>query len=384
MLSFLIRRTSLIAVIMSLLFIYVSSNANAQETDVGQTSILFYGSVDVSAFYNHTNKTITGKAPIDSFDIGVNTEDTLFGAKFNYLKISALLELHPSDSFEDVFRRYFVSYNFTDDLSLTLGKNYTPSRYSEHFPQYAMNANQLMSFGTIAEIRAPLASVSWKGLTFAVIMEGEPNVNTTEFPTDLFQESQFLPRFEASYFLQSDNYDFKVYGGYSNYQFRFYTAPDSDFYNTHNIDSYHIGVGGMYDFGLVYIAASLFAGQNLSIWGGVYDINKTFTDTEPFYNRKERQFDSVFTISGALALGFEFNSLLKAHIGGGYTVSSRTLFERGQPSAQYSAFINMPITLTEYFEIIPEISIVEQSSNTNGAYAGAEYYGGIYFRAKIN
>ena len=175
MLSFLIRRTSLIAVIMSLLFIYVSSNANAQETDVGQTSILFYGSVDVSAFYNHTNKTITGKAPIDSFDIGVNTEDTLFGAKFNYLKISALLELHPSDSFEDVFRRYFVSYNFTDDLSLTLGKNYTPSRYSEHFPQYAMNANQLMSFGTIAEIRAPLASVSWKGLTFAVIMEGEPD-----------------------------------------------------------------------------------------------------------------------------------------------------------------------------------------------------------------
>ncbi len=384
MLSFLIRRTSSIAIIMLLLFIYVSNNANAQETDSSKTDILFYGSVDVSGFYTHSNEAITGKAPIDSFDIGMNTDDTLFGAKFNYLKISALLELHPSDSFEDVFRRYFVSYNFTDDLSLKLGKDYTPSRYSEHFPQYAMNANQLMSFGTIAEIRAPLASVSWNGLTFAVIMAGEPNVNFGTFPSELFQETQFLPRFEASYFLQSDNYDFKVYGGYSNYQFRFYPAPDSEFYNSRNIDSYHLGVGGMYDFGLVYIAASLFTGQNMSIWGGVYDINLTFTDTEPLYDSRKREFDSIFTISGALALGFEFNSLLKAHIGGGYTVSSRTLFERGKPSSQYSAFINMPITVTKYFEIIPEVSIVEQPLNTNGKYAGAVFYGGVYFRAKIN
>lgn len=394
MLCFLIRRISSIAIIMSLLFIYVSNNANAQEVkpnnvnaqevELSDTNILFYGSLDVSGFYSHRNEAITGKAPIDSFDIGINTDDTIFGAKFNYLKISALLELHPSDSFEDVFRRYFVTYNFTDDLSLKLGKDYTPSRYSEHFPQYAMNANQLMSFGTIAEIRAPLASVSWKGLTFAVIMAGEPNVNFGGFPLELFQETQFLPRFEASYFLQSENYDFKVYGGYSNYQFRFYPAPDSDFYNSKNIDSYHIGIGGMYDFGLVYVAVSLFAGQNLSVWGGLYDINLSFTDTEPLYDRKKKQFDSIFTISGAVALGFEFNSLFKAHIGGGYTISTRTLFNSGKPSAQYSAFINMPITITKYFEIIPEISIVEQPLNTSGSYAGAEYYGGVYFRAKIN
>ncbi len=406
MLCFLIRRVSLITIIMSLFFIHTSTNANAQEiessdtnieeiepryskvnvqgAEVSKTNILFYGNVDVSAFYTHKNRAITGKAPIDSFDIGINTEDTLFGVKFNYLKISALLELHPSDSFEDVFRRYFVSYNFTDDLSLKLGKDYTPSRYSEHFPQYAMNANQLMGFGTIAEIRASLASVSWKGLTFAVIMAGEPNVSFGGFPPELFQETQFLPRFEASYFLQSDNYDFKVYGGYSNYQFRFYPAPDSEFYNSRNIDSYHLGIGGMYDFGLVYIAGSLFAGQNISIWGGLYDINRNFTDTEPVYDRREREFDSILTISGALALGFEFNSLLKAHIGGGYTVSTRTLFESGKPSSQYSAFINMPITVTQYFEIIPEISVVEQPLNSSGVYSGAEFYGGVYFRAKIN
>jgi len=356
-------------------------SANAFALELPDLEMSFYGQLHVSGFYVEQDRTLTGKAGVGDFNLTLH-DYSRFGANFKMGDFTGVIELQPKGD-ADAFRRYFITYNIGEDIALTIGKDWTPSGYSTYFTQYAYSNNALWAYGTIYDMRLPQIRFDWEGFSIAVVSAGSALLNydfmNNTAIANYTQDASFLPRFEVAYAKYGENYDYKIYAGYANYSIQFSTGGNWNDPLNSSINSYHAGIGGYYDFGPVYVSATVFAGQNMEIWGAFGD-NINF---KPVLNGNGLIFDPVLTIGGAAMVGVPILDNLKMTGGGGYMLGSHTSLKSGKPISQYSVFLNMPITVGKYLQIIPEVSYFEDTRDAAGEYAGAMLFAGVYFFAKF-
>ena len=339
--------------------------------------ISFYGQIDMSFFYKHNNDKNSGFQDTDRFSLHLVETETLFGAEFNYEKLSGVLELQPVNSI-DIFKRYFATYNFLDDLSLTVGKDWTLAGYSEYFTQYSDDYNALWRYGTLIEQRLPQLRLTWKNLSFAVIWADDPEFDMDDYSESIFQLTNYIPRFELAYRYESDDFIYKIYAGYAGYNMNIKESLSWDSYSSAYLQSFYVGAGAMYDFGRVYISMNVFMGTNLAIWGGMADKNWDTESYLPKYIDTSDSFTYVGTLGIATSIGIRIIDILELTFGGGYTTSSHDSITLNGGPIQFSAYINLPITIGENFYVIPEIAYYEQTADQFKRYTGSDFFAGVY------
>lgn len=339
--------------------------------------ISFYGQIDMSFFYKHSNDEKSGFKDSDRFSLSLVEAETLFGVEFNYEKLSGVLELQPVNS-ADMFKRYYVTYSFLDDLSLTVGKDWTLAGYSEYFTQYSDEYNALWRYGTLIEQRLPQLRLTWKNLSFAVIWAEDPEFDTDSYSPSIFQLTNYMPRFELGYRYEHDNFIYKIYAGYAGYNMKIKQSVGWDIYENAYLQSFYVGAGAMYDFGRVYISMNVFMGTNLAIWGGLADKNWDTENYLPRYLDTSSSFSYVGSLGIAASMGIRIIDIMELTFGGGYTTSSHDTITLNGGPIQFSAYINLPITVAENFYIIPEIAYYEQTADRYQRYVGSDFFAGVY------
>ena len=337
----------------------------------------FYGQIDMSFFYKHNNDKNSGFKDTDRFSLNLVKTETLFGTEFNYEKLSGVLELQPVDS-SDIFKRYFVTYNFLDDLSLTIGKDWTLAGFSEFFTQYSDDYNALWRYGTLIEQRLPQIRLTWRNLSFAIIWADDPEFDLDGHPPSIFQLNNYIPRFEIAYRYERNNFIYKIYAGYAGYNIKVKQSVSWDNYESAYLQSFYVGAGMMYDFGRVYLSMNVFMGTNLAIWGGMADKNWDLKDYLPIYLDTGDSFTYVGTLGVAASMGIRIIDMLELTLGGGYTTSAHESITLNSGPVQFSAYINLPIMINEHFYIIPEIAYYEQTADKYKRYVGSDFFVGVY------
>ncbi len=339
--------------------------------------ISFYGQIDMSFFYKHNNEPNSGFHNTDRFSLNLVETETLFGAEFSYNKLSGVLELQPVAS-ADIFKLYYATYNFLDDLSLTIGKDWTLAGFSEYFTQYSDGYNALWRYGALIEQRLPQLRLTWKNFSFAVILASDPEFDMDSYSPTIFQLNNYIPRFELAYRYERDNFIYKIYAGYAGYNMKVKQSISWDIYDTAYLQSFYIGAGVMYDFGRVYISMNVFMGTNLGIWGGLADKNWDTENYLPRYIDTSSSFTYVGSLGVAASMGIRLIDIIELTFGGGYTTSSHDSITLNGGPVQFSAYINLPISIAENFYLIPEIAYYEQTADKYHRYVGSDFFAGVY------
>ena len=366
----------LLLIIIIYMFTFLTT-VHADELPVQKSDISFYGQIDMSFFYKHNVDINSGFQDTDRFALDLVKTETLFGAEFNYEKLSGVLELQPVDS-SDIFKRYFATYNFLDDLSLTVGKDWTLAGFSEFFSQYSDDYNALWRYGTLIEQRLPQIRLTWKNLSFAIIWADDPEFNIDGYSESIFQLTNYIPRFELGYRYESDNFIYKIYAGYAGYNMKIKQSVSWNQYESAYLQSFYVGAGAMYDFGRVYMSMNVFMGTNLAIWGGMADKNWDTGAYLPKYIKSSSSFTYVGTLGVAASMGIRIIDMLELTFGGGYTTSSHESITLNDGPIQFSAYINLPIAINDNFYIIPEIAYYEQTADQFKRYFGSDFFAGVY------
>jgi hypothetical protein len=236
-------------------------------------------------------------------------------------------------------RKLYGTWNFGSG-ELLVGQNYTPmvAFYSDQ----VWNSDEgLLSYGDLYGGRQPMLQVKMKNFKVALI---KPSTSGLVNPTD-----KMIPKIEGSYQMQLDKLTLDFFAGIN--------TVEED--NDHDVDSFALGAGGIYNMGPLTLKAKIHIAQNpgnygLSGWGNC----RYYTDGDDS--------ESV----GAIVVG-------------NYKMSDKMTLQAGWGGAWHDCgdnedkiaaiYVQAKLDMAPGFFIVPEVGFIDRDDLGDVTYFGAKW-----------
>lgn len=349
----------------------------------------FYGSARMQTFWNHhdygdlaTGAAVPGLGPAAYGQAGTvagdqDDDDDLvwdfqsssrLGARVKADKVSGRIELAlPSANTHDgnvQTRLMYGVWKFADNMSLKVGKDYTPT--SQFISAQTFHEDiGLLGMGTTYGRRPGQVSLQIGGFELAVI---QPNSGSTFAGGDT---DEWLPKFEAGFRMPLGMFSFGVMGG-----FQTFTVDDNGGAVTDDVDitSYILGADIGVNIGAFYIKAAGSWGQN---WTNARWNDLTYTSNAGAgaVLTGGDDTDDCMSWQAALVLGFKFSSDLAFEVGGGYRNDDNDAADN--EDEVWAAYVNATIALAPGVWLVPEVGYIDYMDSNTDVDQGYEWYAGL-------
>jgi hypothetical protein len=347
----------------------------------------FYGSARMATFYKSTNEKDVGDKFTDlQWDLQGNSR---LGANVKADHIKGQVELglngtrngggSGTDSLTSdgadgsvTTRRIYGTWNFGAG-SLKVGKDYTP--VSKFVSAQAFDGDAgLIGYGAPYGGRPGQIALSFGGFDLALVTPKiDANLEDPETGTDANgQAKRIIPKIEASWGMAFDAWNFDLFGGYQYYSIKnvdSLTNPGDT--NDISIDSYIMGVSGMFNFGPAFVGAQFQYGQNLgnARWSGGQGQTTAQWDGDDDTN-------DVVSYGGILIAGMKVSDMLSFEGGIGYIVDDPNEAPNNfdEKDKAYNVYLMSTIALAPGVYIVPEVGYQEFGNNPEDDDKGNRFY----------
>lgn len=300
----------------------------------------FYGIAKLRTFVNELDN--KGKAP-DTLNYDHYLYDnSKIGAR---VRVNETLRARFEYGIEGEVRKLWGEWKFAG-ARLKVGQDYTPV-----YMDYCLE-----EYGGLSGGRRPMIQLTFKGFKIAAI---QPRAK--KFGTSGVAARTPLPKLEASYNKDIDNFSFEVAGGINAYEL---VGQNK----TYKINAYILGLGAELRLNRAYFAGNIYTGQNLTPYGMIIatDGNPAITDGQL---RNNRGF-------GFVLLGrYYFNE--KWMVEAGFGQQESCLEQAPSTDDVQACYILSKINLIENFCLIPEIGLIDQRHDAMGNKGSRTFYYGI-------
>ena len=306
----------------------------------------FYGSARMETFITDTDN---GTSSTTEFSEELQSNARI-GAKVTVSdSINARFEYGSKSSGVNL-RQLWGEWNFGKG-SLLVGQTYTPI-YATYSATVFDSGRGLEKYGAISASRQPMIRLSFGGLQLAAV-EPESKVLTGTTTSETH-----MPKLEAGYTMKFNSGSVKCVAGYNTYELD----------NTHDVDSWVVGIGGKFEFGPAFLAGSVYTGQNL----GPYGFKNSPADDPKISGGTVVDNESV---GYTFIAGYKVNDMVTLEAGYGYTESE--MDESGSKEDDASQYyLQAKLTLGTGVYIVPEIGFVDEGKDSTGAQEDEiTYYG---------
>jgi len=309
----------------------------------------FYGSARIMTWYQDVD---TNTAARDTTNLTHTMQgNSRIGARVNVSdELTARFEYGTGVN----VRILYGEWNFGAGKML-VGQTYSPLNmfYSS---QVFMADEGLLSTGGVYSGRHPMVRFTFGDFKIALV---EP-ANATVGPFAVGE--QVIPKIEASYRFNAENWHVAVQGGYNTYEIvRAATTLD--------VDSYIAAIGAGLDAGAFYVGANLWFGQNVGNYGlynapaddaGIDAVGRNVIDNDAF--------------GYLLTVGYTFNDMF--YVEAGYSAAEAELDTAGATSDEITSFyVQTNITLAPGVFVVPEIGMIdnEEANTSETLYYGLKW-----------
>ncbi|UCF91403.1 MAG: hypothetical protein JSW39_24535 [Desulfobacterales bacterium] len=344
----------------------------------------FYGSARMKTFWVDRDY---GDGPNDA---GNDDEDadlqwdlqgnSRIGAKVKAESVSGQFELGlKGDGAGDLdvgTRRIYGVWDFGAG-KLKVGKDYTP--ISQFISGQIFDDDLgLLGIGTMYGNRTGQISLTFGGFEIAFITPTSGEINNIAGVSAGGDVDEYLPKFEASYGMGFDQFNFAVRGGYQRFTLEDVTSLVDGDNNDVDVDAWIIGADFGLNFGPGYFKGALSYGQNvgnaewnlagLRTFGGyaVWDGDDDTKDTD--------------SLMGAAILGWRVHDQLTLEAGFGYRYDDPDV-DNSQKDDAWEIYAQAVMTLAPGVYIIPEIGYTDygQSADENAFGPGDDDEGNQWY-----
>jgi hypothetical protein len=331
----------------------------------------FYGNARMATYYTSANLSQSGGAT-DEID-GLQWDfqgNSRIGAKVKADNIKAQFEFGVSEA--NVYsRRLYATWNFGPG-SLKVGKDYTPM--SQFISGQVFDSDLgLLGIGTNYGSRHGQIALSFGAFNIALI---NPSSTTTLFDNDGNAVTggtikQYTPKFEASWGMGFDTWNFALQGGFQYYSIKDKRVPNTTNTKDVEVTSWTLGANAGVNFGPAYVKAAGSVAQNPGNagWNIPYNHNQGgFAG----WNGKSSTKDTISTM-GALVGGIKVSDMLSFEAGAGIRNDSP---DEAHSSLSYSLYGQSVIVLAPGVYLIPEIGYFANGEDMANVKQGNQYYAG--------
>jgi hypothetical protein len=333
----------------------------------------FYGSARMATFWDHRDYGDTPPATLGDededddllWDLQGNTR---LGARVKADKVSGRIELAlPSSNTHDgnvVTRLAYGTWKFADNMSLKVGKDYTPVSQFVSTQTFFEDLG-LLGIGTTYGRRPGQIALQIGGFELALI---QPNSTNTFAGGDT---DEWLPKIEAKFGMPLGMFSFNVMGG-----FQTFTVEDVGGAITDDIDivSYIVGADVGVNIGAFYVKAAGSFGQN---WTNARWNDLAFTSNANAGAALDGTDDTDDCTSWMVSMmvGLKFSSDLAFEVGAGYRSDDNDAADN--EDEVWSIYGNATITLAPGVYLVPEIGYVDYMDDNADNDQGYEWYAGM-------
>ena len=323
----------------------------------------FYGSARVSTFVtdkDSTDNTSFGQDLQGNARIGatVKASDSLKGG----------FEYGSSEGNANI-RKLYGEWNFGAG-SLLVGQTYTPANVFYSNQVYDTDTD-LLSTGGIYSGRKAMLRLKFGGFEIAAVdpqAQKEISWNGTKF-VDVASVETNMPGIEAAYDAKFNNISLFLTAGYNSYEATVGTTE-------YDVDTYFAGVGAKADFGPAFIAANVYAGQNV---GHMLWVATSFESTTDAANKGQAKIANGELVDNdalgfILVAGYKLNDMFSFEAGYGYIETEYDEAGADEDEAA-SYYMQSTITLAPGVYVIPEIGVQdgEEAGEEKNTYYGAKW-----------
>ncbi len=334
----------------------------------------FYGSARMATFWQATDYgdlRPNGNQNDDADLLWDFQGNSRLGARVKADKVSGRIELAlPSANTHDgavSTRLMYGTWKFADNMSLKVGKDYTPTSQFISTQTFFEDLGML-GLGTNYARRPGQIALTIGGFELALI---EPNSTNTFAGGDT---DQWLPKIEAKFGMNLNMFSFNVMGG-----FQTFAVEDNGGTVTDDIDVTSWIVGGDLGFnlGAFYMKGAGSYGENwtnarwsdlaigYSNAAGAAALNGAGDDTK----------DSTSWQASGVA-GLKVTNTLAFELGGGYRKSDSSAAGSKRDEV-WNLYGNATITLAPGVYLVPEAGYVDFMDDTTQTDAGYTWYAGM-------
>ena len=310
----------------------------------------FYGSARVRTFYDDVDGTgasttnlthaLQGNSRIGA---RVKVSDTLDG-RFEYGASSGNANI----------RHLYGEWTFGPG-KLLVGQTDSPLNFALSNQVYDTDAN-MDPYGGVDAKRQAMVQLTFGDFKIAAI---EPDTSDLNLATPTTEVK--LPKVEASYRFDTDNFFVDLAAGYGSY-----TLKESG--REYDVDSYIFALGAQARFGKAYLGGDVWVGQNV----GPYDFNCS-PDGDPRVESNALIDNDAYGIM--VAGGYKLNDTFSFEAGYGYVAAEldHASYDKDDTTAYY---IQSTVTLADGVFFVPEIGRVDKDKDKSGTpETDTVYYG---------
>ncbi|MCG8568152.1 MAG: porin [Desulfobacterales bacterium] len=302
----------------------------------------FYGSARMETFFEHTDNVGSTETTYDE-DLQSNAR---IGAKVRVNdSLKGRFEYGTKEDAQGTrnanIRLLWGEWDFGGG-KLMVGQSYTPI-YTSYSKAVYDSGRGLEKYGAISASRQPMIRLTMGGFQVAIIEPANEKLVTTD------EVENNYPKVEAAYRIKFNSGSVKFVGGFNSYELN----------DVHDVDSYVVGVGGKMKFSRCFIAGSVYIGQNL----GTYKF-KTSPGGDPLVSGNNLIDSDDMGIT--LVTGYKVNDMFSFEAGYGYIESELDQSGYSEDDATHY-YIQSQVTLAPGVYIVPEIGMVDEGEDQNGA-----------------
>jgi hypothetical protein len=373
------------------------SRDNVQGVDVDPLSPTFGQAVQFSDDHLEWDRMLTGA-------IGATVQAGDIGGKFNIRVLEGTGEVNTSPG---NFTELYGTWNFGAG-ELLVGKTLTPVNF---FPsaQVSLDDFGLVGLGGLLSYFKPMLQASFGlgpgNLKFALVApETSQNDNPFNTPPSWTNSNSgavltggtvgvaatdaavawddidaTIPKIEASYQFDIASHSIWLGGGYQTFDGVAFRNLGED---SKSIDSYVLGLGWLTNWGPFYFNGDVFIGQN----GDQYQMTFQQGNDAAYFDPVTREVIDNQQLGFSVVAGWKFNDMLKIEAGYGWLENklNRSNFTNNAgvvlddpKDDMYSVYVQLPITVSPGFTIIPEIAYFDWKDNEINPRAGTGTINGV-------
>jgi hypothetical protein len=332
----------------------------------------FYGSARIYTFY--VSDKLGGGAEDDFLSWGnENGNNSRIGARVKGGPVEGRFELQlkgnadgdPGTYVSTETRLMYGTWNFGAG-KLKVGKDYTP--VSQFVSGQVFDEDLgLLGIGTQYGNRTPQIAFNFGGFDIALIQQKYDGVTAATGNTSNAQNSTYLPKFEASYGMSFDAWNFALQGGY-----QYYTIDTT--FGDIDVTSYTIGGNVGFNFGPAYAKGSVAYGQN---WGqAAWGLNgfKTDGSNAVWKGPGSNVVNNTDSMMFALVAGMKATDMLSFEAGFGYRQDDPDVSGWDDQKA-WAVYAQSVVAMAPGVYIIPEVGYYDYGDlQTTQDAAGNEFY----------
>ena len=334
----------------------------------------FYGSARVATFYTEVDPNTAGVN--DTTNIGHDLQgNARIGAN---VKVSDELTARFEYGTGVNVRILYGEWNFGAG-KLLVGQTYSPLNMFYSNQVYGSD-NDLLNYGGVYGGRQPMVQLKFGNFKIAAVkpqsaavvvglVDGAQTANAItgavsgNLETDDWAVGeQVMPKIEASYRLNMDNFHVAVQGGYNTYEI-------VNGLNTIDVDSYIGALGAGAKFGSIYINGNIWIGQNV----GPYGLYNAPAD-DPAISANGLSLDDNDAYGYLLVAGYKLNDMFNFEVGYAQAQAEVDVTAAAEDEVK-SYYIQSTITMAPGVFFIPEIGAIDnvEPGTTDTLYYGIKW-----------